>query len=145
MAIVNRDKDISEQKEVLYFDSGATISAGVSLLVRVIPYPCQLINLSFASQAAGTSLQVMPIVLRSTSAGMTAFAMGASYLFLNTFASVGAQGFSSLTQGSTLVQLQKGDVLGLDFAGANGVAAKVVANMVIQKLQDIVSYNGAAN
>jgi hypothetical protein len=71
--------------------------------------------------------------------------MGASYLFLNTFASVGAQGFSSLTQGSTLVQLQKGDVLGLDFAGANGVAAKVVANMVIQKLQDIVSYNGAAN
>lgn len=145
MAIVNRDKDVSEQKDMLYI-VGATTVSGATLPMAVIPYPCELVSLEIAALVAGSSLQVSPKALRKVSAGITSIAMGTSILTLASFATVGALGFSSLAAaGSSLVQLQQGDILVLDFAGTGGAASAIIANCVVKKLQDIVSYNNVPN
>jgi hypothetical protein len=76
-------------------------------------------------------------------AGATTIPVGISNLVLVNAGTSGIQGFSGLAAaGSTLLQLQAGDVLQYTTSVSNGNATSIALNAVIKKTQDIVSYNG---
>lgn len=143
MAIVNRDLDPSQQKDVINFRSGAAVATGASVNVAVIPYPCVLQSLDAYATGVSNAMQVAVNVQRWTAAGVTAIALGVSNLVLVNFASSGILGFSGLAApGSTLLALQTGDVLNLVTSVANGNALDLVIDFVVKKTQDIVAHNG---
>ncbi len=145
MAIVNRDLDASQQKDVIHFRAGAAVATGASLNVAVLPYPCSLQSLSAYATGVSNAMQVAINVQRWTAAGVTVIALGVSNLVLQNYSTSGILGFSGLAvPGSTLLQLQQGDVLNLVTSVTNGNALDLVVDFVVKKLQDIVAHNGNA-
>lgn len=146
MAIVNRDRDASEQKDVIHFVSNAAVATGATLNAAILPYPCSLQSVKVAAFGVSNAMQLAFNVQRFTSGGLTLIALGISNLVLVNMGTSGAQGFSGLAAvGSTLLSLQAGDVLHLVSSVANGNATHLVVNMVVKKLQDIVSHNGVSS
>lgn len=142
MAIVNRDLDASEQRSVLNFRSTAQINTGATHLVALMPYAGSIQS----ARAVGLGLSGAPIVnfqIQRFAGGNTVIACGISGLVLNAFGTSGVLGYSGLAaQGSTLLNFQAGDMLLMEFSGANTAALTVVAEIVVKKTQDIVSMNG---
>lgn len=149
MAIVNRDKDASEQRDVYNIKLGG-VSGGASGIIApattfaicIVPYPCELQSIRTYTQGASSApiLSFFKSVYVS-GAGQTVYALGVSGIPLVNFASIGVQGASILLgSGSTTIQLNAGDViLGNNVTGA---ATEVVVELALKKLQDIVSVNG---
>lgn len=145
MALVNRDKDASEQKEVIQVALGA-VATGTTRNVAVIPYPCVL--QSARAFAAGVS-NAMQVAINNNrfvvGAGATAIAMGISNMVLQNQSTSGIQGFSGLAaQGSSLLVLNAGDVLQIVTSVSNGNATDLTMQFVLKKTQDIVSMNGVS-
>lgn len=147
MALVNRDKDPSEQKEVLPWASRGAVATGVTLFLGVVPYPCALQSLSAAAHGVSNAMQLAFNVERFVvGAGITVIPIGISNLVLVNQSTSGILGFSGLVaQGSTLLSLQYGDVLSATTSVANGNALDITLEMVLKKSQDIVSYNGVSS
>lgn len=146
MAIVNRDLDASQQKDVIKFRSAGAVATGASLNVAVIPYPCALQSVASYATGVSNAMQVAINVQRWTSAGVTVIALGVSNLVLQNYSTSGILGFSGLAvPGSTLLSLQQGDVLNLVTSVSNGNALDLVMSFVVKKLQDIVAHNGNAS
>ena len=145
MAIVNRDKDASEQKDVINVAIGA-IATGVTKQVAVLPYPCTLVGLRAAALGVSNAMQVAMQVNRFIpGTGATAIALGISNLVLVNVGTSGVQGYSGLASvGSTLLALQAGDVLQLVTSVASGNSTDLCLNFVVKKTQDIVSLNGSS-
>ena len=149
MAIVNRDKDASEQRDVFQVKVGG-VSGGASGIIApsttfaicIAPYPCELQSVRTWAQGCSSApiLSFYKMVYISGT-GQTAYAMGVSGIPLVNFASIGVQGASILPgSGSTTIQLNSGDVV---FASnATGAATEIVVELALKKLQDIVSVNG---
>lgn len=143
MAIVNRDLSASEQKEVLYFVSQGAVATGTTKVCHVLPYPCTLESVRSYALGVSSAMQVAFQVARFTSGGATAINLGISNMILQNAGLSGVIGYSGLAAaGSTLLQLQAGDVLQFVTSVANGNATDLSLNFVIKKVQDIVSYNG---
>lgn len=143
MAIVNRDVSASEQKEVLYFVSQGAVATGVTKVAHVLPYPCTLESVRSYALGVSNAMQVAFQVARFTSGGATAINLGISNMILQNAGTSGIIGYSGLAAaGSTLLQLQAGDVIQFVTSVANGNATDLSLNFVIKKVQDIVSYNG---
>jgi len=143
MAIVNRDKDASEQRYV--FTSNQSAVVGVSAIVHLGVAPCAGQLLAVASNAFGLSgspilgVQIQRFVVGS---GLTTIPVnGSSLLTVVAYSTSGLQTHSLPASGSTLVQLLKGDDIQLVTSGAN-TAANYVAEAVVQILQDIKSDYG---
>jgi hypothetical protein len=143
MAIVNRDKQASEQKEVLHSVAGAT-ATGTTRQIAVMPYPATLEGIRVQALGVSNAMQLAMEVYRFVAgAGATTIPVGISNLVLVNAGTSGIQGFSGLAAaGSTLLQLQAGDVLQYTTSVSNGNATSIALNAVIKKTQDIVSYNG---
>lgn len=144
MAIVNRDLDASQQKDVINFRSGAAVATGASLNAAVIAFPCALQSVAAYATGVSNAMQVAFNIQRFAG-GATVIALGVSNLVLVNFGTSGILGFSGLAApGSTLLNLQQGDVLNLVTSVANGNALDLVVNFVVKKLQDIVAHNNNA-
>lgn len=143
MAIINRDKDASEQRDWVNVPVGA-IATGVTKNLVVIPYPCTLQSVRASAQGVSNAMQVAFEVLRGT--GSSGIPIGISNLVLQNRGTSGLQGFSGLAAvGSTLLSFQTGDVLQIVTSVANGNATDLVLQCVLKKIQDIVSLNGSSS
>lgn len=147
MALVNRDKDPSEQKDVLNWASRGAVATGVTLYLGVVPAAESLQSVSVAAHGVSNAMQVTFNIERFVvGAGITVIPIGISNLVLVNMSTSGILGFSGLVaQGSTLLSLQYGDVLSATTSGTNGNALDITMELVLKKVQDIVSYNGVAS
>lgn len=142
MAIVNRDKDASEQRYVFNVATGVV---GVSALIYVGNVPCAAQLLQVATNAFGLSasptvgVQIQRFVVGS---GLTTIPLnGSSLLTISAMSTSGMQTQVLPASGATLVQLLKGDCIQLVTSTASSAATYVV-DAVIQILQDVKSDYG---
>lgn len=147
MAIVNRDVAGSQQRELVEWISNGAIATGTTRLMYVLAWPATLsgpvvVSATGVSNAMQVALQVKRFV---AGAGETAIALGISNIVLANSSVSGPIGFTGLAAaGSTLLSLQAGDVLQAVTSVANGNATDLALELVLQKTQDIVSYNGVS-
>lgn len=142
MAIVNRDLDTSQQRIILNADPGLI---GVSSLIHVGIVPCASQLLVVAHNAFGLSsaptvgVQIQRFVVGS---GLTTMALnGSSLLTISAMSTSGMQVQTLPAAASTLLLLQKGDVVQLVTSTANSAATYAV-DAVLQVLQDVQSTYG---
>lgn len=142
MPIQNRDNGLSQQREVLSARV-ATPVTGESYALINVPFPCNVQAAYFGAQGLSGSPQYNLRAVRFTSGGQTTINLGISNIIVAAAVGIsgGAQGWSGLaTLGSTLLQLQAGDVLVLGTAGTNAAARDLAVSIVVQKSQDIVQH-----
>lgn len=144
MALVNRDKDASEQRDVLTYTSPAVV--GVSLLVNLGIAPCA--QQMIAIQVAAFGLSSTPILnfqINRFITGLGNTTIIGGFTSLSIAAAFGTSGPAAtlvpLTAGSTLVQLLRGDLVQVVTSGANS-AANYVISAVVQTLQDVKTNYG---
>lgn len=134
MAIVNRDLDVTQARDV--FSAAVAVVTGQTYPLAIVPYGGQLqaaeITAVGLSGAPNFSLWLQRFVVGS---GVTSIAVGNS-LAVTTFGTSGALGMSILGAASTFL-LQSGDVLSLSVAGANTAATLVTVGLVVKCLQDV--------
>ncbi len=157
MAIVNRDKDVSEQKEVFVWSStpasgisyGLGLGVGVTLLLAgPMPFPYILQSMNAIATGNSTGPQLVPLIIRAAVGGVTVIAVGISNMVIPNAASMSATSlnYSGLAPtGSTLLIGQRGDILAAATAVANSAVNTLVVNMVVKKTQDIVSMNNISS
>lgn len=140
MAIVNRDKDASEQREC-FTTSIAPSLTGLTYGVCVVPYQSNLVSAMVQgnglSGSPNYSLWIQRFVVGS---GVTSINIGSS-LVLTTFGTSGAMTFS--IPGSLTYPLQASDVITLSMAAANTATANTTVTVVLRALQDIKTAFGA--
>lgn len=143
MAVLNRDKDASEQRYVFGYNSQVTV--GVSGLIQLGIAPCASQLLAVASNAFGLSgspilgVQVQRFVVGS---GLTTIPVNSSSLLtIVAYSTSGMQTHILPAAGATLVQLLKGDAIQLVSSVAN-TAAQYEVEAVVQILQDVKSDYG---
>lgn len=140
MAIGNRDMGASQQHDVYNVSVGA-LGTAITKFVAVMPYPCTMESVRSAAQGLSNTLSLAFEVIRG--AGSSGIAIGISGMVLANRSTSGVVGFSGLAAvGSTLLSFQAGDVVQVISSGANGAVSDLVLEMVVQKTQDFVSYNG---
>lgn len=148
MAIVNRDLDASEQRtfigSVFGGNRGGSLLGGASYFIGApLPFPCTVQSMrSYATGLSGAPLLNLR-ASRFTAGGLTSILLSISGMVLNAAGTSGVLGYSGLAAaGSTLLQLQAGDCMAVEFAGANTAAIELMVQVTIAKTQDIVQYNG---
>lgn len=143
MALVNRDADASQQKDVVSENIGA-IATGTTRYIHIVPYPCVLQSIRFAPAGVSNAMQIAVQNTRFiVGTGATAINMGISNAILANQGTSGILGYSGLAaQGSSFLQLQTGDVITIVSSVANGNATDLAIQLVLKKVQDIVAHNG---
>lgn len=151
MAIVNRDLDVTQQKDIYQVKMLGTTtnglivsSAGITIALACIPYACELESVrAYAQGVSGSPILQLYKNVYISGTGQTIYAMGVSGLVLANFASAGLLGASVLpASGSTTIQLNSGDVVIGVLSGANTALTELAVDLVVQKLADIVTSNG---
>lgn len=143
MAITNRDKDSSEQKVEFTANFGA-VPTGTTLQLAIVPFPAELKAVRAAANGLSGSPAVAIQVLRFiTGAGMTSISGGATTLTLQAVGTSGVQSAVLATAGSSLLQLQAGDIILASHSGANTNVLGVSYSLVLQALQDIKTHFGS--
>lgn len=155
MAIVGRDLDISERKvaftwsnqfggQSLTTDGGVVIATGTTLFMFMVPFPCTIQSGSVYAQGISGAPQIA-LFNQRWAAGATTFALGISNMVLSAFGTSGVQGLSGLpAAGSTLLNLQSGDMIVIQTAVSNTAIKNMVFQLVVKKTQDIVAYQGVS-
>lgn len=142
MAIVNRDLHSSQQKVVAEHQLGA-VATGATRFFFIAPFPCVLEQIRVS--AAGVSNAMQLAFEKITGAGSSGIPMGISNLVLQNRSVSGIVGYSGLAAvGSTLLNLNYGDVVQVVSSVTNGNATDLLVHAVLKKTQDIVSYDGNA-
>ena len=143
MAIVNRDLDPSQQKDVVEANLGA-VATGVTKHLLVAPYPGSLQSVRASAQGVSNAMQLAFSKLTFlVGVGSTAIGMGISNMVLQNTSVSGVIGYSGLAaQGSTLLNFQAGDVIQVVSSVSNGNATDLCLQLVLKRTQDIVSMNG---
>lgn len=147
MAILNRSKDASEQKEVINAALGA-VATGSTKQVLIVPYPCTIQpQVKVAATGVSNAMQIAFQVNRFIAGtGATAINLGISNVVLQNVGTSGPLGFSGLAAvGSTLLNLAANDVLQVVSSVASGNATDLVIDLVIKKTQEIVSVYGSSS
>lgn len=141
MALVNRDKDASEQKDEWQAIT-PLVGTGASVLICAMPYPAILKGV-FVGALGVSGSPTWQINTVRFAGGLTTIASGISTLAVQAFGTSGMQGVSGLAaQSSTLALLQAGDMISIVSGGANSAVSSAAVTVVVQKTQDIVSQFG---
>lgn len=150
MAIVNRDVDVSGQKEVMQVHLPLVVT-GASVMTVAVPSPGILKAIDVAALGVSGAPTWQFNILRFAG-GLTAIAVGVSTLTVQSFGLSGMQQVSGLSAAnalpalappsSTLALVQAGDVIQIVSGGANTAVLEAVVSVVIQKTQDILSQFG---
>ncbi len=146
MAITNKAKDASEQKDVYAFSwtgQSGTVGPGVTLISSPIASPGVLSAVSVVCQGASvvptSCLQINRFIAGS---GFTTIAgIGSSFL-LSAMGISGPLSVSLVAAGSTLLQVLAGDTIQM-ILGVNSAAGPAMT-VVIKKTQDIVQRFGSS-
>jgi hypothetical protein len=142
MALVNRDKDPSEQKMEFNWVGATQINTGYTAWIAMVPYPCTIQSARAMAVGVSAAMQVA-FQAQRFAGGNTVIALGISNMILQNFGTSGIQGYSGLAaSGSTLLNLQAGDVLLFQTSVANSACSNLLLEVVVKKTQDIVAYNG---
>lgn len=142
MAVINRDFDVTEQiKDLAVLLSTAVgASAGTSYQVAHLPYPATLRGVFIAANSISGAPVVSVDIKRWTSGGVTTIPYASTTLAVLAYgASAAYQGVSLAASGSTLLNLQAGDVIVLNqqFSGGNVAIGGAVVTTCVQAIQDI--------
>lgn len=144
MAICNRDLDASEQKLIFRWQSSTQMTTGNTQWIGLVASPGSVQS----ARAVAVGLSTAPVLqfyVQRFAGGNTQILLGISGLVLNEFGTSGALGYSGLAApGSTLLNLQAGDILGIRMEGSTSAALQVAVNLVMKLTQDIVSVNGVS-
>ncbi len=146
MAIVNRDVDSSQKKDVYEWNSNSlgatTVNTGATGWIGMVPYPGVLESVRSAAVGLSGAPSIDFKVLRG-GAGGTSIAVSISSMIAVEIGATGVVGYSGLAAaGSTLLLLQAGDILTFQTGVANTACRGLLLEVVVKKTQDIVSYNG---
>ena len=138
MAIVNRDLDTSQKKESVQ-SVVASLALGASHAVIAVPqYPVELKYVAVSPVAiAAAPVLSLEIIRFVTGAGLTVIPGIAATLAVAAHGTSGVQGFSLAAPGSTLLNLQSGDMLGIRIPGASGAVTTMGVNVIWNPTQDI--------
>lgn len=137
MGIINRTLDDSEQKEAFVLPARTVINT-LEVPVKIVERPCTLQQLSIV----GVGLSGSPTaLLRVNRFGGASFVVGSTMLV----PAMGTSGpilYPSLpAAGSSLLNLQKNDVVTVLFGGGTGAAADSVnVDIVVENIQDIKTW-----
>jgi len=147
MAIVNRDKNASEQMEDFSAVITTTVAASAGQVFHAVqaPWPCTLQRVALAANSISGSPVVAIDIKRFTAAGLTTIAYVSTTLAVTAFGlSAAYQSISLAAPSSTLVQLQAGDVVCVNqqFSGGNVACGNMVVTAVLQATQDIKQHFG---
>lgn len=146
MALVNRDKDTSEKKLVMNFQYNALIGTGATVMVALVPCPATLKKVQVAAVGGLSGAPVYNVNIHRfvSGAGVTVFdPVGAAVTLAGAFGLSQASYTFNVTTGSTLISLQKDDMIVLKSSGANTALLGLVASIVLQKTEDILSLWGS--
>lgn len=148
MAIVNRDLDPSQQRELYVANvvgTASAISAGIMnpVVGTGVTFPLATISAQGQLVAAACSAwglsgsPVHSLWLYRFAGGYTGIQIGGN-LSITAFGTSGALSFSMMAA-SVTYQLQAGDQIVLYATGANSAVDKTSVTLVVRNLQDIVS------
>lgn len=144
MAIVNRDKDASEQKLEFHTALGA-VATGSTLPIMHIPYPCQLLDARMS--VVGTSgsptgnIEIHRFIVGTGITQITGQWQAA--LALQAVGTSGPQRASlAASTSATLLLLQTNDVVVYKSGGANSSITAGALTVVLQSLQDVKTLFG---
>lgn len=137
MAIVNRDKDSSEQIYTVQLKHNAVVAVGATLYAGSVPSPGQLLETKLAGWGLSSVPSYSVQIHRWTSAGSTVIGVGSGLTLAVAFGVSGGMVGETYAANGSLTALQAGDVLVLKSAGANTAASALVADFVIKATQDI--------
>jgi hypothetical protein len=155
MAIMNRDKDVSEQCDVIEAKTGALVT-GASAMVCAVPSPGLLKSIAVAAfGVSGAPAWQFNILRFIPGSGSTAIAVGVSTLAVVAYGTSGIQQVAGSSMGgypaalpalapqsSTLAVVQAGDLIQVVTSGANTAVTDAVVAVVVKKTQDIVAQFG---
>lgn len=152
MALVNRDKDTTEQREVYtgtVWVSPSGVSAGIAnpgvatgltFPIATIPYPAQLIAAEDVSTGlSGTPVHSLWIYRFIVGTGFTTIPVGQT-LTVSALGTSGPSGYSLFA--AVTFPLLAGDVVFMYTQGSNAATASTTVTLVVKALQDIKSHFG---
>lgn len=154
MAIVNRDKNVTEQIvdfNVILNATPSGISAGITnpgvstantFVLMTVPYPATVVNVGVGYFGLSGSPSHNLWVYRFAG-GFTSIQIGAS-LAVSAFGTSGYQAFSILPA-ATSFPLQTGDLIALSALTANTAVAQATVTLCLQALQDIKQHFAGPN
>ena len=137
MGIINRTLDDSEQKEAFAAPVRTVINT-LEVPIKIVERPCTLQQISIVGDGLSGSPTAL---LRVNRFGGASYVIGSTMLVPD----VGLSGpilYPSLpAAGSTLLNLQKNDVVSVLFGGGTGAAADVATvDIVVENIQDIKTW-----
>ncbi len=140
MGIVNRTLDATEQKEAVVISQNNVVNTQ-DLVLKIIERPCVITDAKVAmfglSGAPSVQLKVCRFV---NGTGGSSYLIGGSFV-VGTFATSGWLSYSLPATGSSLLVLQKGDVLIAQQGGGTGAGTtSTVVDIVLQNTQDIKTW-----
>lgn len=140
MGIINRTKDVTEQKEVVSVLIDDTITGRVYPVYKA-PRAQTLVDVRNdclgLSGAPTMSLFLNRFVVGT---GGQSFAVGGA-LTASAFGTSGSQQYSLPASGSSLLAMQSGDWLSVKAGGANAALTDNMIELVIQNIQDIKTFS----
>jgi hypothetical protein len=140
MAIINRSLDSSEQKMVVSAVFNATTTGVSGLPVWRAPFPCLVVGVTAtASGVSGSPTSLLKLERFTPGVGFSAVAIAGALTHV-AFGTSGAQGFSLVATGSSLLELAAGDQLTITTGGANSACQGLLIEAVVQALQDIKTF-----
>lgn len=149
MAIVNRDLDVSQQKICLQGTVATTVgaSAGAAFPAVTVPFPGLVKTIALtASGLSGAPTIALDVQRFVVGSGLTTIPYLSTTMAITAVGTSGVKVVTLAAAGSSLLQLQTGDVITVNqlFSGGNVAIAKLEVNAVVQALQDIVAYFGSS-
>ena len=152
MALINRDKDQSEQRECFTANlniSPAGISfaidgliTGVTLPMCNIPYPASIVAIDQTSWGlSGAPIHNVSVYRFIAGAGFTQFLVGGS-LTVAAFGTSGIQSYTLLAGTSSTLPLLAGDQIVLNTLVSSTAVQQAQVTVVVKALQDLKSHFG---
>lgn len=138
MGIINRTLDSSEQKESIVL-TNSNLPTG-DQMVALVPRACTITDVKMSALGISGAPNYRLTGVRFTAGtGGATFAIG-STLAVTAYGTSGYLSYSLPATGSSLLQLQKGDLLVVDSGGSNAAADAVIVEVVVQNIQDIKTW-----
>lgn len=140
MGIVNRTKDVSEQKESLTAFATA-VANGTDIPIALIERACTITDMKATLLGISGAPNVLLKALRFVAGtGGSSFAIGSTFA-VTAFGTSGYVSYSLPATGSSLLQLQKGDLLvAVQGGGSSAASTATLIDVVVQNVQDIKTW-----
>lgn len=139
MGIINRSKDVSEQKEDACVSLSETVT-GKSYPIFVAPRAMQISDAkAYVAGMSGAPTGTLKLTRFVAGAGATTITISGALTHV-AFATSGMETFSLPAAGSSLLDLQKNDVLLYVTGAANAALEKAQVQVVLKNMQDIKSW-----